>query len=162
MVMRDATARSWAKVVSANREQRNATLEESYMATSFDDLVDAENGLVSRRIFMGQEIYAQELQRIFARCWLFPCRESQVPQPGRFFTTYMGQDPVLVRDTAGKVCAFLNVCMQVRLRHECLNYDLRMSECNHGQFYRRWAQLMAADRQAQVATYANGGCEATT
>ncbi|MBV8338267.1 MAG: hypothetical protein JO358_23115 [Alphaproteobacteria bacterium] len=39
--------------------------------------------------------------------------------------------------------------------------DFRMSECNHLQFYRRWVQLMAADRQSPVATNANGGCEAT-
>jgi 3-phenylpropionate/trans-cinnamate dioxygenase alpha subunit len=81
------------------------------MGTDTLGLVDAENGLVSRRIFIEQEIYDKELHQIFARCWLFLCHESQIPQPGDFFTTYMGEDPVLVvRDTAGQVRAFLNVC----------------------------------------------------
>ena len=46
------------------------------MMTDIRSLVDAEHGLVSRRIFIEPEIYAQELERIFARCWLFLCHES--------------------------------------------------------------------------------------
>ena len=81
------------------------------MVLEVEGLVDSETGLVSRRIFIEQDIYEQELERIFARCWLFLCHDSQIPGPGDFLTTYMGEDPVLVwRDTEGKVNAFLNVC----------------------------------------------------
>ena len=81
------------------------------MGPDLNQLVDAEHGLISRRIFVEQEIYEQELKQIFARVWLFLCHESQIPKPGDFFTTYMGEDPVLVvRDSAGQVHAFLNVC----------------------------------------------------
>jgi len=81
------------------------------MATELAGLVDAERGLISRRIFIEPEIYEEELRQVFARCWLFLCHDSQVARPGDFLTTYMGEDPVLVvRDSAGQVHAFLNVC----------------------------------------------------
>ena len=81
------------------------------MVETLASLVDEERGLVSRRIFVEPEIYRQELDNIFARCWLFLCHESQIPKPGDFLTTSMGEDPVLVvRDNSGNVNAFLNIC----------------------------------------------------
>jgi 3-phenylpropionate/trans-cinnamate dioxygenase subunit alpha len=81
------------------------------MAGDLGSLVDCERGLVSRRIFIEPEIYEDELKQIFACCWLFLCHDTQIPLPGDFFTTYMGEDPVLVlRDSDGQVHAFLNIC----------------------------------------------------
>ena len=40
-------------------------------------LVNLENGLVSRDVFVSDEVYAQELERLFARAWLFVGHEDR-------------------------------------------------------------------------------------
>ncbi|AEG51029.1 3-phenylpropanoate dioxygenase [Sphingobium chlorophenolicum L-1] len=75
------------------------------------DHVDWEFGTVDRRIFWEPEIYQLELERIFARTWLFVAHESQVEEVGSFVTTYMGEDSVIVARAAdGAINVFLNSC----------------------------------------------------
>jgi len=74
------------------------------------DYIDADFGTVDRRIFWDQAIYELELERIFARSWLFVAHESQVETPGAFVTTYMGQDSVIVARGDTGINVFLNSC----------------------------------------------------
>jgi phenylpropionate dioxygenase-like ring-hydroxylating dioxygenase large terminal subunit len=78
---------------------------------SFSRYVDVEHGHVNRKIFADEEIYQIELERIFARAWLYLAHESQLPNPGDFVLAEMAQDPVIVlRARDGKIKAFLNSC----------------------------------------------------
>jgi phenylpropionate dioxygenase-like ring-hydroxylating dioxygenase large terminal subunit len=74
-------------------------------------MVDAEKGLVDRRIFFDEDIYQLELERIFARAWNFMCHDSQIPNPGDFFMTFIGEDRVIVvRDNDGLPQVLVNSC----------------------------------------------------
>jgi phenylpropionate dioxygenase-like ring-hydroxylating dioxygenase large terminal subunit len=116
------------------------------MVREVAQLVDTEHGLVSRRIFVDPDIYRQELERIFARCWLFLCHETQIPHPGDFFTTYMGEDAILVtRDSEGEVHAFLNVCRHrgTRLCRGDFGNSKSFTCAYHGWRYLNDGQLIA-------------------
>lgn len=81
------------------------------MATEMSGYIDTKQGLLDRQIFSSQEVYEQELERIFARCWLYLGHESQIPNPNDFLATYMGEDPILLcRGPDGRIRAFLNMC----------------------------------------------------
>jgi len=74
-------------------------------------LIDLDKGIVSREIYVNEEIYAQELEHIFRRAWLFVGHESQIPNPGDFVLTRMAEEEVILsRDRKGKVHIFLNSC----------------------------------------------------
>ncbi|GAA1382147.1 SRPBCC family protein [Pseudonocardia kongjuensis] len=80
-------------------------------------LVDVENGVVSREIFLDEAIFKMELENLFSRAWLFVGHESQVPEEGDYFASRMGTDPVLMtRGTDGEVHVLLNSCRHRGMR----------------------------------------------
>ncbi len=80
-------------------------------AESTYGLVDLTTGRISREIFVNETIYQRELEQVFARAWLFVGHESQVPKPGDYFVSCMGEESVILcRDAAGAVHVFLNSC----------------------------------------------------
>ena len=63
------------------------------------------------RWYVDPEILRLEQERIFARSWQYAGRTDQVARPGDYFTCNAGDVPiVVVRDQAGGLKAFLNVC----------------------------------------------------
>jgi phenylpropionate dioxygenase-like ring-hydroxylating dioxygenase large terminal subunit len=74
-------------------------------------MIDLATGTVDREIFTSPDIHRQELEKLFARSWLFVGHESQVAKPGDFFVSRMGDESVILcRDHRGGIHVFLNSC----------------------------------------------------
>jgi len=82
-------------------------------------------------VYQDDEIYREEQRRIFhGPTWSYLCLEAELPDPGSFVTTFVGELPVVVsRDPQGALHAFENrcahrgalICMQARGRAERFN-----------------------------------------
>ena len=74
-------------------------------------LVNRASAQVDRKVFVDEGVYQAELRQIFARAWLFLAHDSQIPNPGDFIRTSMGEDDVIVvRQRDRSVKAFINSC----------------------------------------------------
>ena len=51
---------------------------------SLRSMIEVENGLISREVYVNEDIFRQEQEQIFMRAWLFVGHESMVPNPGDF------------------------------------------------------------------------------
>ena len=60
------------------------------------NLVDLSQGTISREVFVNNSIYQQEQEQVFARSWLFVGHESQIPNPGDYFVSSMGEESVIL------------------------------------------------------------------
>ncbi len=66
---------------------------------------------VHRSIYLDPDIFELEMQRIFARSWIYVGHESLVPKQGDYMTTRIGRQPVVLsRHSDGTVHVLYNSC----------------------------------------------------
>jgi methanesulfonate monooxygenase large subunit len=67
---------------------------------------------VDAAVYSDPELFAQEQQRIFNRCWIIACHESELPGPYDYRTfRHPGGTPlIVVRGEDGQVRSFYNIC----------------------------------------------------
>ena len=66
---------------------------------------------VHRDVYVSEEVFQLEMEHMFPNSWLYVGHDSQVPNPGDYFGTTIGTQPVLlVRHTDGKVHVLHNRC----------------------------------------------------
>ena len=63
-------------------------------------------------VYQRQDILEQEQKCVYeGPAWNYLCLEAEIPEPGRYRTTFVGQTPVVVaRDMDGDIYAFENRC----------------------------------------------------
>ena len=88
-------------------------------------------------MYHSAEVYAQEQERIFrGPTWSYLALEAELPHPGDFITTVIGDTPILVsRDAEGRVHALVNRCKHrgaVLRRETCGNAK------DHSCIYHQW------------------------
>jgi phenylpropionate dioxygenase-like ring-hydroxylating dioxygenase large terminal subunit len=72
-------------------------------------LVEADR--VHRLVYTDPEIFALEIERIFARAWIYVGHVSQTPNPGDFITTTVARRPVvMIRQDDGGIQVLRNRC----------------------------------------------------
>ena len=65
-----------------------------------------------KRLYLDPDVFELEMERIWGKAWVFIGHESQVPQPGDYFTTNINHKVpvVMVRDKSGEVHVLHNRC----------------------------------------------------
>lgn len=62
-------------------------------------------------LYYDEAIYQEELEKIWYTQWIYIGHDSEVPNPGDFRTTAIGEQPIIfVRDSHGEVQVYLNRC----------------------------------------------------
>ena len=69
------------------------------------------DGAVDGRVYTSREVFAAEIERVFARCWNYVGHLSEIPQPGDYRrVTVAGRPLILIRHEDGTPRALLNRC----------------------------------------------------
>lgn len=111
-----------------------------------------EHGEIPQRIYGDPEIFRLELERIFARCWIFVGHESEIPNPGDYVARPIADNPMIVtRDAHGAIHVLLDSCRHrgVKLCRGSKGNALQFACPYHGWTYRSDGALIGVPSRAE-------------
>jgi phenylpropionate dioxygenase-like ring-hydroxylating dioxygenase large terminal subunit len=81
-------------------------------ASTIDYKTLVQDDRIHASLYTDPRVFADELERIFHRGWVFVGHESETPRPGDFVTRRLGREPVImVRGKNNRVAVLVNRCM---------------------------------------------------
>lgn len=111
-----------------------------------------ERGEVPLAIYGDPEIWRLELERIFARCWIFVGHESEIPNPGDYVSRAIADNPMIVtRDATGAIHVLLDSCRHrgVKLCRGAKGNAAQFTCPYHGWTYRSDGALIGVPNRAE-------------
>lgn len=104
-------------------------------------------------VYHDEQVYKDEQDRVFrGPTWNYLALEAELPGPGSFVTTYVGDTPVLVnRGKDGEISAFINRCMH---RGSLLRRERQGHSERHICVYHQWCYGL--DGRLQSVPFSRG------
>lgn len=76
-------------------------------------VIDKEKGIYrcNRAIFTDESLFELEMKALFEGNWIYLAHESQIAEPGDYYTLTMGRQPIIItRDQDGQLHGMINSC----------------------------------------------------
>src|SRR6266487_1477525 len=108
---------------------------------------------LEQKYFVSPEIFAEEQEKIFSRCWMLVGHQSQIGKGGDYFTAQVaGESLIIIRDQRGTVRGFYNVCRHrgTRLREDACGHVSAIQCPYHAWTYGLDGRLIGAPHMDEV------------
>ena len=109
---------------------------------------------VHKRVYTDPAIFDLEMERIWGKAWIFIGHESQVKNPGDYFTTSIGRQPVIVtRHNDDQVHIMYNRCAHkgAQLAGEACGHAQQLRCAYHGYVFDTAGNLLHIPREEGYA-----------
>lgn len=120
---------------------------------------------VHKDCYISEEIFALEMEQLFASTWIYVGHASQIPKPGDFYGTSVGDQPVvMVRHTDGSIKVLYNRCAHkgVQVAPEGCGHTGKFFRCPyHAWTYRTDGKLLSIPLKKGYENTGFDSCEAS-
>jgi len=110
-------------------------------------------GRMPAKIFNHPGLHELELERIFARAWIFLGHESEIPKPGDYMLRHIADDEfIVVRDAAGAVRVLFNSCRHrgMRICQAEMGNTSHFRCPYHGWVYKNSGELAGVPHESEI------------